>query len=54
VNKTLQLKFIGNSNIKLTNLLTEEEDILQLKNGNLNCSMRKPAAFSFYKYEIIK
>lgn len=53
-NKTFHLKFIGNNKIKLTNLLTGKEEILQIKNGNLSCSIDKSPEFKFYKYEIIK
>ena len=52
--KTLHLKFIGNNKIKLTDLLTDKEEILQVKNGDLSFSIAKSPEFKFYKYEIIK
>jgi len=44
----------NNGQIKLTNLLTGETAIMQLENNNLECRLGKPAAFKFYKYEIIE
>lgn len=51
---TLNLRFLNNEQVKLTNLETQSKEIITLISGNLNLEIENPAAYKFLKYEILE
>lgn len=49
----LELKFLGNKSLKITDLENKHAEIQNCENGLLNLSIEKPAGYKFLKYEHI-
>ncbi len=51
--KEFSLKFLGNKMIRLTDLTTNLDEVLILKNGVAGFTITSPAGFKYYKYEVL-
>ena len=51
--RNLSLKFLGNKRIRLTDLTTNLDEVLILKNGVANFTITSPAGFKYYKYDVL-
>ena len=52
--KTIALKFIESQKIKLTNLITGEEELVDSAGGEITFNIEETAGFKYLKYEIIE
>ena len=53
--KTIQVKFLANKKIKITNLRTEETEVKIVDgDGGVQFSIQNPADFSFLKFQVLK
>ncbi|MCG8310119.1 MAG: alpha-galactosidase [Cytophagales bacterium] len=51
--KKLSLKFLGNKTIRLTDLTTDLDEVLILKDGEAGFTIKNPADFKYFKYEVV-